>query len=147
RTRATRESSATARSIWRRRSPTLEPSPRYAVLGAASVLFFPLRPRPLRLGFLVLVELVVVVTVVFFRGRHLFPELVGVLLGDRLHDHGPARGPRRGRRGLVGPGVLLVGAALGTDRFRLAEVVKLRAAVVTLVFLSEIRHLPPGGGT
>src|SRR5262249_60413163 len=77
-----------------------------------------------------------IVTVVVSRGRHLFPELVGALLGDRLHDHGPAREPRRGRRGLVGPGVLLVGAALGTDRFRLAEGVKLRAAVVTLVFLS-----------
>src|SRR5580765_5153710 len=124
-----------ARPIWRRRSPTLEPSPRYATLARGSVLFF-LRPR--RLDFLVFLELGFVVTLFFFRGRNLFPELVGVLLGDRLHDHGAARGPRRGRRGLVGAGVFLVGAALGTDRVRLAEVVELRAAVETLVFFSEI---------
>src|SRR5207253_2721221 len=37
-------------------------------------------------------------------------------------------------------GVLLIGSALGADRFRLAEVVELRPAVVALVFFPEIGH-------
>src|SRR5690606_519247 len=63
------------------------------------------------------------------------------LVGDAHHLLALlALGVERVGRQLLALGVLLIGAALGADRLRLAEVVELGAAAVTLVLGSQIGH-------
>src|SRR5262245_51122499 len=137
-----RERASRARSRYPRRSPRLEPRARYAIAGR----------RPGSVDFLFLVVLfrrlfaffqLVVVEIGLLRLRGaLLTELRRVLVGNRLEQRRAPRGTRRGRRRVVGLGVLLVRSALGTDRVGLTEVVELRVAVEALVLFTELGHFP-----
>src|SRR5215472_1430783 len=115
----------------------LEPSPRKTrrdleLLFFLAFFFF---------GLVVFAELVVLV--VLFRCRTFLAEFVCLLVRNRFEDRRPAGRPRRRSGRILSSGLFLIRAALGADRFGLAEVVELRSAAVTLKLFSEIGHFPP----